>query len=163
MKRSRISWPKRIMIIVAGGVVLLAGSMARALEQEYGGTNIESEHIAGDEGTMAIYDLPDGGRSHEVQEIDASTSVVYAGIDTDTLVEVFRGTNDEAEQWVNAHTIRLLVFEGPVDEAIAWDEARQEAGKNMLIPNLIISAGLVILAAGLTFGWGRKPREPEPR
>ena len=73
--RSTISWPKRIMIIVAGGVVLLAGSFARVLEQEYGGTNIESEQITRDDGTLAIYDLPDGARAHEIQEIDDSTSV----------------------------------------------------------------------------------------
>jgi len=122
-----------------------------------------AKQITRDGTTVAIYNLPDGARTHKIQEIDDATSVVYAGVRTDTLIEVFRGTRHEVDQWVNTRTTRVLVFEGPADEALAWDEARREAGRNMLVPNLIIAAGLVILAAGLTLGWARKFRHPEPR
>ena len=122
-----------------------------------------AKQITRDGTTVAIYNLPDGARTHTIQEIDDATSVVYAGVRTDTLIEVFRGTRHEVDQWVNTRTTRVLVFEGPADEALAWDEARREAGRNMLVPNLIIAAGLVILAVGMTLGWARKSRHPEPR
>ncbi len=160
MAHSMISWPKRVLVVAAGAVVLLGGSVARAIEETYGGTT-PSEHVEREDGTMAIYDIvDDGGDAHEIEEIDESTSVVYTfAPETGDPIEVFRGSHDEAQAWKNAADAetRVLVFEGPRDEALAWDQARTEAGRNMMIPNLIIAAGVLLILAGLGLGWRRQP------
>ena len=158
MTRSRISWPKRVVIVVVGAVVLLGGSFARAIEETYGGTT-PGESVQREDGTMAIYDLLDEQADrYEIQEVDESVAVVFAiPAETGELIEVYRGTHDEARAWKNAAEAetRLLVFEGPHDEAMAWEQARQDAGKNMLVPNLIVVGGVVIILAGLALGWTR--------
>jgi hypothetical protein len=148
------------VIVVVGTLVMLGGFAARSIEDTYGGT-IPSELVERADGTWAVYDfLDERAEVYEIEEIDESVSVVYGfAEDTGDPIEVFRGAHDEAQAWKDAADAesRELVFEGPRDEALAWEQARTDAGKNMLIPNLIVVAGVVIILAGLALGWRRQP------
>jgi len=158
MVHSTLSWSRRITIVVVGGLLLLGGSFARAIEDTYGGTT-ESEHVVVGDGTLEIYDILDeGAHRYEIEEVDDSTSVVFEILDTGDRLEAFRGSPDAAEAFeLEAESqSRVLAYSGPRDEALAWDEARAAEDKNYLIPNLVIGAGILLIVAGILLGWRRK-------
>ncbi len=157
---SRIPLKARAAVVVIGGIVLLAGLAARSLEEEHG-AGIDGEMLERDDGTVAIYDFVELDADYEIVELDETSAAVYeTPFDSNTRTEVFRGTHDEASEWWEAKR-KVLVFDGPRAEALAWDEARHEAAEDMLVPNLITGAGALILLAALFGGWSREQRPAE--
>ena len=153
---SRLSIVVRTAIVLVGLLVVLGGFVARAFEEMYG-AGIDSEIGVRADGTAVIYDIIDTDASYQVEDVDEATAVVYRiQNDSEARTEVFRGTPDDAHAYYLEQT-RVLVFEGPQEEAEAWDEARHEDRESMLIPNLVIATGVLIVGAGLVIGWRRTP------
>jgi len=68
-------------------------------------------------------------------------------------------TNDQ-EVDDEGHQLRTLVFEGTPAEVEAYLEARQNEGRNYLIPALIIGAGVVLILAALVPAFGETVKRP---
>lgn len=160
---SRFSRSIRVVIIVVGVVVVFAGLMGRALEQEYPDAEGAADEIAMlEDGSWVAYQVVESGSSYEVGSVDESTYVVYEiPNDTDSRTEVYRGTEDGAHEFMVAST-RAIVFDGTRSEVLARQEAEREAARNMTIPNVTIIVGLVVITLGIAGGWSRRDEATDP-
>ena len=95
MKRSKLSIPLRIFIVIVGALVVFVGLAMRTFEQDKPG-GLGHVTIVEDGGTVTVYEATDEGDQYGVEPIASEWGVFYYSEAGDSHTEVFRGTEEEA-------------------------------------------------------------------
>ncbi|HSG78970.1 MAG TPA: hypothetical protein VLD62_05260 [Acidimicrobiia bacterium] len=143
----------RLGLGIVGVVVLVAGLMARAFEQEY--SSLGYVVLRAPDGVVGAYQ-PDetvDGPFEIVDGEDGAFSVVREG------ATLFTGTEEEAAFWIETKGASPA-FTGTSGEVEAWVGEQEAAEDDGFWPlALIVAGGLLVLGAvALGGGWGRSAR-----
>lgn len=118
--RSSISWSGRLILVLAGALMLLVGLGVRSHELDY--EDKVDRWVETPDGTVTIYQLPDGEMEtrYEITEVDESEAAVFAvHEELDVRVEVFRGDAVQARSKYGSGEAGLFVEMVEIDAATA--------------------------------------------
>jgi hypothetical protein len=158
-RSSSLSTAVRVVVVVFGGLLVMAGWFWRSLNAEY--TGFATETIRRQDGTVAVYQ-PDVDGDWPQWEVVAEESsgnravVVERASEAATPVEVFSGTPDEAAEWALTRG-REPLFVGTPQAAEEWIGEQEEGSENSMTPALLMIGGGVAALLGLVAGWDRRP------
>ncbi len=147
-----MSRPVRTVVVVIGLLLLGAGSVWRSLETDWGNQVVvppytEVVEVQDESGVWQAV-----GREGEVwvEQVGDGSFVVLRAREGEAPVELFRGADEEAQRFRELETGVVLVS-GTRAEVGAWLE-QYERGAHVLLPNLVLAAGVAVVVGGLLLG-----------
>ncbi len=119
MKRSKLSIPLRIIIVIVGAVVLFVGLVMRDFEQAKPGGLGHISVVEGD-GIVTVYESTETADRYGVEPIASEWGVFYYSEAGDSHIEVFRGSEEEAYAYHSAMDEEDFSLHGVEPIASAW-------------------------------------------
>jgi hypothetical protein len=152
--------PLRWVIVAGGLAVVLIGGLWASLESQMWGDQV----VAPPYENVSVAVLGDGtaqvvGELGEVwvEPLDAEVWVVLRAVEGADPVELFRGTQEDAQVFKEVGA-KVVLAEGTRDEVDGW-VAEHRRGARLVGPFVVIGVGSAVVLAGALAGRGRPGRD----